>query len=54
MMAPVSREKNMAKEGESGDNVKKDKALLMNFKSNPIIVKGKKMPKILWKRKSQR
>ena len=32
MMAPVSREKNMAKEGESGDNVKKDKALLMNFK----------------------
>ena len=32
MMAPVSREKNMAKEGESGDNVKKDKALLMTFK----------------------
>ena len=32
MMAPVSREKKMAKEGERGDNVKKDKALLMNFK----------------------
>ena len=31
-MAPVLRERKMAKEGERGDNVKKDKALLMNFK----------------------
>ena len=47
MMAPVSREKKMAKEGERGDNVKKDKALLMNLKKNsPIIMKEKKRPKI--------
>ena len=31
-MAPVLRERKMAKDGESGDNVKKDKAVLMNFK----------------------
>ena len=29
-MAPVLRERKMAKEGERGDNVKKDKAVLMN------------------------
>ena len=31
-MAPVLRERKMAKEEESGYNVKKDKAVLMNFK----------------------
>ena len=54
MMAPVLRERKMAKEGERGDNVKKDKALLTNFKKNPIIVQGKPRLKRMCKRKRQR
>ena len=55
-MAPVLKERTMAKEGESGDNVKKDKAVLMNLKkqSNYRERKAKAKKNMEEKRKGQK
>ena len=53
-MAPVLRERKMAKEGERGDNVKKDKALLMNFKKQSNYCERKEKAKnIVEEKKSE-